>query len=46
MKGRTTVAGQGSDTEAITANRNNKEVVFKYCDLFISCVSEINNTSK
>ena len=36
--------GQGTDTAAIAADRNNKQVIFKNCALFTDCVNEINST--
>ena len=38
------VAGQGANDAAITADRNEKEVIFKNCAPFIDCISEINKT--
>ena len=43
VAGRITVVGQGADTAEITADRNNKEVVFKNCAPFIKCICKINN---
>ena len=42
-KGRITVVGQGADAASIAVDRNDKEVVFKNCALFTSCISKINN---
>ena len=44
LKGFITVFGQGSDVAAVATDINNKQVVFKNCAQFISCISETNNT--
>ena len=44
VKGTITSFGQGADTKAVAAGRNNKEVIFKNCALFTDCISETNNT--
>ena len=36
------VVGQGTDVSAITADRNDKQVAFKNCALFITCKIKIN----
>ena len=43
VEGRITAVGQGADDAAIAAGRNNKEVIFKNCALFIRCISKIYN---
>ena len=44
MSGIITVVGGGTDNEAKPADRNNKQVIFKNCTLFIDCITEVNNT--
>ena len=44
VKGIITVAGQGADTAAIAADRNNKEVIIENYAQFTDCISEMNNT--
>ena len=34
-----TVVGKSADGAAIAAERNNKEVIFRICSLFIDCTS-------
>ena len=43
VKGTITIIWQGAHDEAIAENRNDKEVIFKNCAPFTSCISEINN---
>ena len=38
------ITGAGADTAARQPDKNNKEVIFKNCVLFINCKTEINNT--
>ena len=42
-KGTITVVGQRADASAITADRNNRQVIFKNCLPFTYCISETNN---
>ena len=35
--------GEVADTAVRAANKNNKQVIFKNCPLYIDCISEINN---
>ena len=42
-QGRIAVVGQEADDTGITADRNNKEVVFKNGTPFVNCISKINN---
>ena len=44
VKGTITVVGQGQNDAVITADRNNKQVVFKNWAPFTSCISDMNNT--
>ena len=44
MKETITITGQGADTAAVGADRNNKQVIFKNCAPFADCDNEINNT--
>ena len=44
VSGIITVVGEGTDNEAKPADRNNKQVIFKNCTLFIDCITEVNNT--
>ena len=44
MKGIRIVVGQGAVAEAIAADRNNKEIIFKNCAPFTDCVSKTNKT--
>ena len=44
VKGIITVTGQGANNATITADRNNKEKIFKSYALFTNCISKINNT--
>ena len=44
MKGTITVIGQGADTAAMTAGKNNKQVIIKSCALLTDCINEINST--
>ena len=41
-----TVVGAGADAAAITADRNNKQAVFKNCAPFTYCVTEIKTKTK
>ena len=43
VEGRIAVVGQGANAAEITADRNNKEVVFKNCTLFIKFIRKTNN---
>ena len=43
VRGKVTIVGQGVNGTAIAADRNDKEVVFKNCAPFTSCISKINN---
>ena len=43
VRGKVTAVGQGVNGTAIAADRNDKEVVFKNCAPFTSCISKINN---
>ena len=44
VKGKITIAEAGADAAARQADERNKGVIFKNCDPFIDCISEINNT--
>ena len=44
VKGTITIAGAGDDEEARQADERNKDLVFKNCAPFTSCIREINNT--
>ena len=44
VKGKITIAGEGTDVTARQADERDKGVVFKICAPFINCISEINNT--
>ena len=44
MKGTVTVIGQGADTAAMAAGKNNKQVIIKSCSLLTDCINEINST--
>ena len=44
MKGFITLVGQGADAVAITADKNNKQVIFKNYASFTNCISDMNNT--
>ena len=44
VKGKITIEEAGADAAARQADERNKGVIFKNCDPFIDCISEINNT--
>ena len=44
MKGTVTVIGQGADTAAMAAGKNNKQAIIKSCALLTDCINEINST--
>ena len=44
MKRRRIITGAGADAAARQVDERNKGVIFKTCDPFINCKSEINNT--
>ena len=44
VEGKITIVRRGANNAEIAADRNNKEVVFESCALFIKCMSKINNT--
>ena len=44
VKGIIHLIGQGADTAATHADRNNKQVTFKNSPPFTDCITEINNT--
>ena len=35
--------GEVADAAVRAANKNNKQVIFKNCPLYIDCINEINN---
>ena len=44
MGGTITVVGREADAAVRTADRNNKQAIFKNCTPFTDCINEINNT--
>ena len=44
VKGTITITGAGNDAAARQADERDKVVIFKNCDPFTNCISEINNT--
>ena len=43
LKGTRTVVGEGADAGAITADKNNKQAIFKNCPSLTDYINEINN---
>lgn len=44
MKGTITITGVAADASARNADKRNKQIIFKLCELFTNCISTINKS--